>query len=120
MSEQNREEWHNGKRSRISDVDKAHVMALASKQDEEAAAAIRYVANEGLTFGEEGFEATLEEPSEYAPEYYNESIGYAQLDDPTIVSIDGLVERIKDHQQRADKDAEFAGEGYDKLQATKR
>jgi hypothetical protein len=113
---------------RVKDVEKAHAMAVASKEDEEAAAAIRHIASKALDMGDPDlFQEVVAEAIDHkddpdqVPVHFKSGLEHAELGDlMQDLSVDGIAETIQEHQRYADKMAEFAGDGYDKLKATKR
>jgi len=126
--DQDHQDWLNSRspdisKGRVTDTDKAHVMADASDPYETNAAALRYAGNKALE--------DISEPAEFGravqgvirkdglPEHYqganNGGISLDHIDD-----IDDLTAEINYQQEQADEQAEFAGRVHDSLKNTKR
>ncbi len=131
-------EWHNGKRTRVGNVDKAQLMAQAVKHYEDESAALRFVTEKTMLrpgyspqdgridYGDFEQELVHGEFSEDPKSLHADRM--EALDDldnderrqGALLPSDAPIDRIKRNNEKSDEVAEIVADTYDKLEATKR
>lgn len=107
--------------SAVTNIEKAHTMAMAADTEETNAAGLRYAANEALTAGVDPGEFKSAIMDVDMPNRYKDVMARTGLDDNSADrSVDGIVHAIKEQKAQADRVYEFTSEAYDKLKATER
>lgn len=145
MSEQapqNLDEWHEGKRTRISDVAKAQLVAQAMKPYEDESAALRYVTEKAMTrpyragYAKEGHiefsdlssnfeDGELSEDPLVKVHDWKHALAEltntdGALDSLHLAPVEKITDQIANNNREADEAARVVADAYDELESTKR
>lgn len=135
-------EWHNGKRTRISDVAKAQLVAKAMKPYEDESAAFRYVTEKAMTkpyragyakedhiefsdLSDDFKSGELSEDPLVKVHDWNHALTEltntdGALDSLHMTTVEKVADMIKTNNREADEAARVVADAYDELEATKR